>query len=65
SPDGRRILATSADRSVRIFDLSGETVDRIDLSSGDDAARACAFVDARSFVVGTERGVVLRFALEE
>ncbi len=64
APDGAVVLAASQDGLIRLFDAHAAEVDRIDLAPcGDYATSLAIAADGRSFVAGTARGVVLRFAL--
>ena len=66
-PDGRLCAVASADGAVRLWEVeSGATVDVIDLATSLDSATALAFApDGAVLLVGTRRGVVLRFALDD
>lgn len=67
SPDGRLCAVASADGAVRLWEIeSGATVDVIDLAASLDSATTLAFApDGAALLVGTRRGVVLRFALDD
>ncbi len=64
SPDERLVVATGEDRTIGIY-RTGEheepLFDRIDLASSEDFAVTVAWIDARRFIVGTVRGVLLLF----
>ncbi len=66
SPDGALGAAASGDGTVRLWDVArDEVVDTIDLAGGRDVATALAFsADGRTLLVGTRRGVVLRFTID-
>jgi WD40 repeat protein len=63
--DAHRILSASYDGSVRIWDFDdGSELDRVDFSVLDDRPRSLALSpEGDWFVVGTDRGAILRFAL--
>ena len=67
SPDGKRLLVGREDGTISLREaLGGEELDRIDLASSADVVQSLAFSpDSRSFVVGTRRGVVLRFDIQD
>ncbi len=65
-PSGRLLLsAGSEDHTIRLWDVvTGKAVDRIDLATSKDFAYAVACSpNGRSFIAGTDRGVVLHFEL--
>ncbi len=65
SADRKLLLVGGKDRRIVVRAIeTGEEVDTIDLTSSTDSVESLAFSpDAKSFVVGTGRGVVLRFDL--
>jgi WD40 repeat protein len=65
SPSGHVVLVAARDLAVRVIDgLTGDELDRIDLSNVRDDVSAIAFSeDGRSFLLGTFGGRVLRFDL--
>jgi WD40 repeat protein len=65
APDGALVVVATRDESLRIWDVgSGTEVDRVDLGTSHDFVTALAFApDGRSFLAGTWKGVLLRFAL--
>ena len=65
--DGRFILSTGNDATVKIWDsTNGEMIDQIDLATSNDlgVVLSCS-PDNSAFVVGTLRGVILHFQLQE
>jgi WD40 repeat protein len=62
-PDQKHVMTASEDHTIRTFGIeSGGEVDSIDLSSsGDHATTLDLSEDGRSLLVGTFRGLVLRF----
>ncbi len=67
SPDARRALTTGGwGHPIDLWDLdSAKIVETLDLASSGDVANAAAFSpDTRSLLVGTKRGVILRFELK-
>jgi WD40 repeat protein/tRNA A-37 threonylcarbamoyl transferase component Bud32 len=64
SPDERLVASCSSDATVRVFEVdSGRQVGSIDLSSTFDCGICIAWLGERTFLVGTARGLVLRFSL--
>ncbi len=66
--DGKRAVSIGVDATLRLWSLAlGEgELDRIDLETRGERALSLAFLpDGRSFLVGTMRGPVLRFAILE
>lgn len=65
SPDGKRIISASADRTIRIFKTdSPEQIDQIDLGAVNDVPNVLNLSqDGRTLLVGTTRGIALRFEL--
>jgi WD40 repeat protein len=63
SSDASRGATASADGSVRLWDLSTvRLLDKVDLGPATDTASVLEFTpDGKSLLVGTARGVVLRF----
>jgi WD40 repeat protein len=63
APDQKHAITASDDHTIRTFELeSGGEVDSIDLSSsGDHATTFDVSEDGRSLLVGTFRGLLLRF----
>jgi WD40 repeat protein len=66
-PDAGRILSASFDGSVRIWDFAeGRELDRVDFSAVADRPRSLAVAPGGGwFLVGTDRGAILRFELGE
>ncbi|MDY7034467.1 MAG: hypothetical protein SVY10_21525 [Thermodesulfobacteriota bacterium] len=67
SSTGRLIISTGNDNRIRIMTTDdGKIVDNIDLSTSKDNGRSVAFFpDRMSFLVGSTRGVILHFAIDE
>jgi WD40 repeat protein len=65
SPDGELAASTSDDHAIVLWNLRDRRpIDTIDLSSSADVGLSVAFApDSGSIVVGTARGVLLRFAV--
>ncbi len=65
-PDGGRAAVAFADGSLRLISLpKGQELDRIDLRGAADVPLSVAFTPAGDgLVVGTERGLVLRFDID-
>jgi WD40 repeat protein len=66
SPGGSYALTGSANGKIALWDLGWQQkVDEIDLSSSsDEATEITVLPDGKSFVVGTLRGMVLRFSCD-
>ncbi len=65
SPDGRLAAGSTADRTIRIWDMEqGDQLDRIDMTPSADVPVGLAFSrDGRHLIAGTRRGLVLWFEL--
>ncbi|MBX3471186.1 MAG: protein kinase [Planctomycetes bacterium] len=64
-PAQRRVVSGSLDGTVRLWDVAERReLASIDLGGAGDAPTAVAFVDEGDLVVGTARGVILRFRVE-
>lgn len=65
TPDACRIISASEDRKVRIFGTEcPDLVDQIDLGLVNDRPRSLALSrDGRTLLVGTARGIALRFEI--
>lgn len=65
SVDGKMVISISEDRTVRIYSTeSDEQIDQIDLGEVSDTPSSVALSkDAKEILVGTTRGVALRFKL--
>ncbi len=66
SPDGLLAISLGSDATLRIWDCrTGALVDRIDFPPRGDTPSAVLFEPgSRAFLVGTQRGLVLRYVLE-
>jgi WD40 repeat protein len=66
SPDENLLAVSSLDGRIRLLDTRhpDEAPPTIDLSVVGDVSRALAFVDDRTLLAGTERGLLLVFELE-
>jgi WD40 repeat protein len=65
SPDDRIAVTASEDGTVGLWDgSSGDPIGRIDLATSTDHPTSLAFAERRALLVGTARGVVLRFEIE-
>ena len=61
SPKGE-LAACATPQAVRLLDLvTQEEIDRIDLGASGEDARGLVFTPGGMLLVGTTRGVVLRF----
>jgi WD40 repeat protein/tRNA A-37 threonylcarbamoyl transferase component Bud32 len=65
APDGRLAVAIAGGGAAVLYDLdTGRELDRLDLQPVHGRALSVAFApDGRWFLVGTERGVILRFTV--
>jgi WD40 repeat protein len=62
TPDGKRAISASEDKTVKVWDLEAGTV--IATFTCDAAAHCCAFVDDRRIVAGDASGRVHFLSLE-
>jgi WD40 repeat protein len=62
SPDGRRAVSASADKTLQVWDL--ETGGIVTTFTCDAPALCCAFADDRTIIAGDQAGRVHFLALE-
>lgn len=64
SPNGKFVLSAGGDDKIKLWNIKGDVIDVIDLSAVDDTGKALSLSpDSASFLVGTNRGVILYFRL--
>ncbi|MBI4825728.1 MAG: WD40 repeat domain-containing protein [Nitrospirae bacterium] len=66
SPDGNLVLSTGNDGKVNLWDThSGKMISQINLGTNHDYGEALKFSpDGSSFIVGTMRGIIMQFAVQ-